>query len=199
VASLSGRKLGGHAGLRPDGAIGGDGDEALDLAGEAWQARRQFFMRRISGGRRRAQTAGAGMGIAGKQSQNLRIFGFIINPGSVCVTGNPHFWSPAGKTMRLDSTTFGRRLAQIRKHRHLTQLQLGVAVGKSKRTISNWENSLFVEIWLGDVAQCARALRCQVKDLLAPVDEPIPPYPLLWSRTRRRLTTSARSALPAIE
>jgi transcriptional regulator with XRE-family HTH domain len=88
--------------------------------------------------------------------------------------------------MRQTSESFGRRLAQIRKHRHLTQQQLGVAVGKSKRTISEWENSLSVEIWLGDVAQCARALRCQVKDLLAPVDEPIPPYPLLWPRIRRR-------------
>jgi transcriptional regulator with XRE-family HTH domain len=101
--------------------------------------------------------------------------------------------------MRWASETFGRRLAQIRTDRRLTQGQLGVAVGKSKRTISDWENSPFVEIWLGDVAQCARALRCQVKDLLAPVDEPIPPYPLLWPRTRRRLATSARSAPPAIE
>jgi transcriptional regulator with XRE-family HTH domain len=88
--------------------------------------------------------------------------------------------------MRLDSTTFGRRLAAIRADRRLTQEQLGVAVGKSKRTIRDWENSLFVELWLGDVAQCARALRCQVKDLLAPFDEPIPPYPLLWPRIRRR-------------
>ena len=101
--------------------------------------------------------------------------------------------------MRQTSENFGRRLAQIRKHRHLTQQQLGVAVGKSWRTISNWENSLSVEIWLGDVAQCARALRCQVKDLLAPVDEPIPPYPLFWPQSRRRLATSARSAPPAIE
>jgi transcriptional regulator with XRE-family HTH domain len=60
--------------------------------------------------------------------------------------------------MRLDSTTFGRRLAAIRADRRLTQEQLGVAVGKSKRTIRDWENSLFVELWLGDVAQCARAL-----------------------------------------
>jgi transcriptional regulator with XRE-family HTH domain len=101
--------------------------------------------------------------------------------------------------MRLTSESFGHRVAQIRKHRHLTQQQLGVAVGKSWRTISDWETSLSVEIWLGDVAQCARALRCQVKDLLAPVDEPIPPYPLFWPQSRKRLATSARSAPLAIE
>jgi len=101
--------------------------------------------------------------------------------------------------MRQISESFGRRLAAIRKHRHLTQQQLGVAVGKSCRAISNWENSLSIEIWLGDVAQCARALRCQVKDLLAAVDEPIPPYPLFWPQSRRRLATSARSAPLATE
>ena len=98
--------------------------------------------------------------------------------------------------MRQTSESFGRRLAQIRKHRHLTQQQLGVAVGKSWRTISNWENALSVEMWLGDVAQCARALRCQVKDLLAPVDEPIPPYPLLWLQIRQRFADAVSGRGP---
>jgi transcriptional regulator with XRE-family HTH domain len=98
--------------------------------------------------------------------------------------------------MRQTSESFGRRLAQIRKHRHLTQQQLGAAVGKSERTISDWENSQSVEIWIGDVAQCARALRCQVKDLLAPVDEPIPPYPLLWPKIRRRFAAALSGGGP---
>lgn len=46
--------------------------------------------------------------------------------------------------MKWASETFGRRLAAIRTDGRLTQAQLGVAVGKSRRTISDWKNSLFV-------------------------------------------------------
>jgi hypothetical protein len=31
-------------------------------------------------------------------------------------------------------------------------------IGKSKQTVSDWENCLSVERWLGDVARCVRAL-----------------------------------------
>lgn len=179
--------------LAPFGARYFDGKKGFEIA-------RGKLFARIDDADKGRWTRPRPLGIAGKQSQNVRVF----RPSSTQL----QFASLAIRVldlsgwaaMRLNSETFGRRLAQIRKHRHLTQLQLGVAVGKSKRTITDWENSLCVEIWLGDVAQCARALRCQVKDLLVPVDETIPPYPLLWPRTKRRLATSAaRSTLPAIE
>ena len=48
--------------------------------------------------------------------------------------------------MRWNSETFGRRLAQIRTNRRLTQQQLGVAIGKSTPTIYHWENDPFFEV-----------------------------------------------------
>jgi transcriptional regulator with XRE-family HTH domain len=79
--------------------------------------------------------------------------------------------------MKWASETFGLRIAQIRADRGLTQQQLGFAIGKSRQAITRWENDPTFEPRLSDVNKCARALRCQPKDLLAPLDAPIPPRP----------------------
>ena len=86
--------------------------------------------------------------------------------------------------MRLSSSTFGRRLKSIRRDRGFTQAEVGEAIGKSKQTISAWENNL-CEIRLGDAETCASALSCHLKDLLAPLDKPPPRRPSLWPRIRR--------------
>lgn len=89
--------------------------------------------------------------------------------------------------MRL-STTFGRRLAAIRKHRGLTQAALAYAIGKSRPTINRWESGTAIDIRTGDAESCACALQCRVRDLYAPADAPVPP-PLSSSprRTHRRI------------
>jgi transcriptional regulator with XRE-family HTH domain len=87
--------------------------------------------------------------------------------------------------MRWTSETFGRRLAQIRTDRRLTQQQLGVAVGKSKPTICHWENDPFFEVCESDAKKCAQALHCRLGDLLAPLNAPIPSDPRLKRRRRR--------------
>jgi transcriptional regulator with XRE-family HTH domain len=79
--------------------------------------------------------------------------------------------------MKWASETFGRRLAQIRTDRRLTQEQLGAKIGKSRQTITHWENDPLFDPRLGDVRTCAQALHCRVPDLLAPLDAPIPPLP----------------------
>ena len=89
--------------------------------------------------------------------------------------------------MRRTSKTFGRRLAQIRTRRRLTQLQLGVAIGKSRHTICHWENDEFFEVRLSDAKKCAQALHCRLGDLLAPLDAPIPPDPRPKRRRRRSM------------
>lgn len=94
--------------------------------------------------------------------------------------------------MRLASATFGRRLEAIRADRHLTQEELGTAVGKSKRTISHWETQPWFEVRERDAKECAKVLRCRLRDLLAPLDAPLPPKrrpplrPILAPPTRHR-------------
>jgi transcriptional regulator with XRE-family HTH domain len=79
--------------------------------------------------------------------------------------------------MKWASETFGRRLAQLRTDRRLTQKQLGARIGKSRQTITHWENDAGFEPRLSDVNKCAWALHCRPRDLLAPLDAPIPPRP----------------------
>jgi transcriptional regulator with XRE-family HTH domain len=87
--------------------------------------------------------------------------------------------------MRWTSETFGRRLAQIRTDRCLTQQQFGIAIGKSRHTIRHWENDPFFKVRLSDAKKCARALHCRLADLRAPVDAPVPPDPRPKRRRRR--------------
>jgi transcriptional regulator with XRE-family HTH domain len=79
--------------------------------------------------------------------------------------------------MKWASETFGRRLALIRQDRRMTQQELGAAIGKSRQTITHWENNPLFELCLSDVTKCAWALHCRPKDLLAPPGAPIPPRP----------------------
>jgi hypothetical protein len=45
-----------------------------------------------------------------------------------------------------------------------------------------WESQGSTEIRHHDTTKCAHALRCRVKDLLAPLDAPLPPAPANWAR-----------------
>jgi len=73
--------------------------------------------------------------------------------------------------MRLASQTFGRRLKAIRRDRGFTQAELAALIGRSKQSVSAWENSV-CDVRLIAVEKCAAALECKVKDLLAPLDKP---------------------------
>jgi DNA-binding XRE family transcriptional regulator len=113
---------------------------------------------------------GSDMGIAGKPSQTFNPCDYNSCPG----------WrgAPKGRIpMSWASETFGRRLAQIRADRRMTQQDLGAAIGLSRQTIIRWENDPAFDPRLGDMKKCAWALRCRVGDLLAPLDAPIPPRP----------------------
>jgi transcriptional regulator with XRE-family HTH domain len=70
--------------------------------------------------------------------------------------------------VQLVRTDFGRRLEAVRIARGLTYAQFAAAIGQSEQTIWAWENSISHEVPLPDVKQCARALRCRVRDLLRP-------------------------------
>lgn len=68
---------------------------------------------------------------------------------------------------------FGRRLAEARKRRRLTQLELAVALGHDHTTISHVEaghNALL----LSGVAKAAQELRVSVDWLVGLTDDPTP-------------------------
>jgi transcriptional regulator with XRE-family HTH domain len=98
--------------------------------------------------------------------------------------------------MRLHSKAFGRRLAAIRTERGLTQAELALLVGCSRQTICHWEKRS-TPIEPDDMVNCARALHCRKKDLLAPVEDQIPAVPALWFWSRhRQLRTVANTQPP---
>lgn len=88
------------------------------------------------------------------------------------------------------STSFGRRLQRIRAARGLTQSELAAGVGKSRQTISAWENGTAIEIERGDLDLCAQILLCRRTDLLAPAEASVPTCPF-WSRIKKRLRRMA--------
>jgi transcriptional regulator with XRE-family HTH domain len=71
----------------------------------------------------------------------------------------------------------GRRIAAIRKHRHMTERQLGDAIGRSRQAIWFYEHGIVGAALLAQLDAIAAALDCTRDDLLAPVDAPLPPRP----------------------
>ena len=77
--------------------------------------------------------------------------------------------------------------------RSLSQRQLAALIRRSNQSVSHWETargSLLVDPV--DVVNCARVLRCCRQDLLASLDEPLPPCPLHWPRIRWQLIRRSR-------
>jgi transcriptional regulator with XRE-family HTH domain len=95
--------------------------------------------------------------------------------------------------VKFASDTAGCRLAAIRIDRRLTQTELAALVGKSKQTISAWEYGL-CEIRLADADRCARLLCFSLRDLLAPVDAPVPKAPPSWLQKRWQLQRQIAAA-----
>lgn len=90
--------------------------------------------------------------------------------------------------MRVSCATFGRRLAVVRIDRGFTQAELAIAIGVSRQLITCWETSDTNWVDITDVRNCARVLRCRVKDLSAPAGTPVPSLdPALRFRFKRRL------------
>jgi transcriptional regulator with XRE-family HTH domain len=89
--------------------------------------------------------------------------------------------------MRLASASFGRRVAEIRLDRGLTQAEIAAAIGVSRQTVTHWETAARCEIEMRGVRKLARVLRVRVDDLRAPAGTPIPFLdPALWSRFKRQ-------------
>ena len=70
----------------------------------------------------------------------------------------------------------GRRIAEIRKRRGLTQEQLGEAIGESKQTIFKYERGIITNIPLTKIERIADVLGCPPAvlagwDNAAPVDQ----------------------------
>ena len=75
--------------------------------------------------------------------------------------------------MRTIDPTIGKRLAAIRQHRRLSQAELAAMVGTSKSAIHRYEHGN-ARIWPSLLSALASALRCQISDLRAPLDAPLP-------------------------
>lgn len=86
--------------------------------------------------------------------------------------------------------TFGRRLALIRQDRDLSQHELGTAVGRTRQTIAAWETKNRLHLRHKD--RLARALGCSIDELMAPLDAPIPPPSIAWTRKHAPSTMWAR-------
>jgi transcriptional regulator with XRE-family HTH domain len=67
----------------------------------------------------------------------------------------------------------GRRLAEVRRHRQLTQQQLAAAIRVTARTVKNWERGRNL-LTSHRIAQIALALQCRRSDLLAAPGAPLP-------------------------
>jgi transcriptional regulator with XRE-family HTH domain len=69
-----------------------------------------------------------------------------------------------GQVISERDAVIGKRIAQIREHRLMTQAALGEALGVSKHAIYRFENGhrrITVEV----LEHMSRALRCKMKDL----------------------------------
>jgi transcriptional regulator with XRE-family HTH domain len=78
-----------------------------------------------------------------------------------------------GQVISKRDAVLGRRIAQIRVHRLMTQDALGQAIGVSKHAIYHFENGhrrITVEV----LELLARALRCRMKDMRGDPEGPPP-------------------------
>ena len=69
----------------------------------------------------------------------------------------------------------GQRLLEIRQHREMSQGRLAEAIGVTVGTIQNYEHGRVV-IGVDRIEQLARALQCEMLDLLMPSGSPLPRY-----------------------
>jgi transcriptional regulator with XRE-family HTH domain len=88
----------------------------------------------------------------------------------------------------LTNDSVGRLLAAIRAERGLTRTEPAMAIGRLQQTVGCWESGRSPDIRSGDLCKIAVALGCRLRDLLAPVEAPIPP---LHPHPRRRRRTAA--------
>lgn len=89
--------------------------------------------------------------------------------------------------MRLSVADFAHHLRAIRLSRGLTQVELSIAIGRHRHTVAHWESGQNFRIRYEDVKKCAKALRCRVRDLIAPKEAPVPSQPADWPSVRRRI------------
>jgi transcriptional regulator with XRE-family HTH domain len=78
-----------------------------------------------------------------------------------------------GQVISERDAAIGKRIAQIRNHRLMTQGYLGEAIGVSRYAIYHFENG-HRRITATVLELLAAALHCGVKDLVAPPEAPIP-------------------------
>jgi transcriptional regulator with XRE-family HTH domain len=72
-------------------------------------------------------------------------------------------------------TRLGERLRQVRVHREVSQRQLAGAIGVSISTIQSYEHGRVI-IAIDRIEHLARALQCEVLDLMMPPGAPLPRY-----------------------
>lgn len=69
----------------------------------------------------------------------------------------------------------GKRLCQVREHRDISQGKLARAIGVTTGTIQHYEQGR-TRITTDRLEELARALQCEVTDLLQPPGSPPPRY-----------------------
>jgi transcriptional regulator with XRE-family HTH domain len=105
-----------------------------------------------------------------------------------------------GQVISERDAVIGKRIAQIRKHRLMTQAALGQAIGVSKHAIYHFENG-HRRITVKVLEHMARALRCKMKDMrMDPADVGPPrvraaPIPRIRPKSRGE-TTNATARPP---
>lgn len=80
---------------------------------------------------------------------------------------------PPLKRKRPFDERYGRRVAEVRDARGMTQQQLAEAIGAHVTTVANYERGR-IEIKMARLEQIARALSCELADLWAPLGSAVP-------------------------
>jgi hypothetical protein len=130
-------------------------------------------------------------------SPGIRIYRGATEGRRPCACSRAHTAANAARLNRGVRRTAirGRRLASIRRDRGLTLTERGFAIWRSGPTIGLWEaNGSTPRFGYSDATRCARALRCSLKDLAAPLDAPPPAAPSNWPRIRRRIKLETAAA-----